>query len=125
MSPDQENEYFSDGITEEILNALSKIDGLHVTARTSSFAFKNQNIDIRKIGEKLNVSLLLEGSIRKSKDQVRITAQLVKAGNGYHIWSDTWDRQLKNIFIVQDEIAGIIAEKIIKNINHNGIPKKV
>ena len=112
MSSDKENEYFSDGITEEILNALSKIEGLHVTARTSSFAFKNQNIDVREIGKKLNVSLVLEGSIRKSENFVRITAQLVKAENGYHIWSDTWDREVKNIFILQDEIANIIAEKI-------------
>lgn len=112
ISSDKENEYFSDGITEEILNTLSKIEGLHVTARTSSFAFKNQNIDAREIGRKLNVSLILEGSIRKSENFVRITAQLVKAENGYHIWSDTWDRELKNIFILQDEIAAIIAEKI-------------
>jgi len=116
MSSDKENEYFSDGITEEILNALSKIKGLHVTARTSSFAFKNQNIDVREIGSKLNVALLLEGSIRKSDDIVRITAQLTNASNGYHVWSETWDRELKNIFIVQDEIAGIIAEKINKDI---------
>lgn len=112
ISSDKENEYFSDGITEEILNTLSKIEGLHVTARTSSFAFKNQNIDAREIGKQLNVSLILEGSIRKSENFVRITAQLVKAENGYHIWSDTWDRELKNIFILQDEIAAIIAEKI-------------
>ncbi|MBN2348889.1 MAG: helix-turn-helix domain-containing protein [Bacteroidales bacterium] len=116
MSSDKENEYFSDGITEEILNALSKIEGLHVTARTSSFAFKNQNIDVREIGKKLNVALLLEGSIRKSENLVRITAQLTNTSDGYHIWSDTWDRELKNIFIVQDEIAAIIAEKINKNI---------
>ena len=116
MSSDKENEYFSDGITEEILNTLSKIEVLHVTARTSSFAFKNQNIDIREIGRKLNVSLILEGSIRKSENHVRITAQLVNTENGYHIWSDTWDRELKNIFILQDEIAAIIAKKTISNI---------
>ncbi|MBN2518880.1 MAG: hypothetical protein JXB17_00105, partial [Bacteroidales bacterium] len=116
ISSDKENEYFSDGITEEILNALSKIEGLHVTARTSSFAFKNQNIDIREIGRKLNVALILEGSIRKSNNLVRITAQLTDTSNGYHLWSDTWDRELKNIFIVQDEIAAIIAEKINKDI---------
>lgn len=116
MSPDKENEYFSDGITEEILNALSKIEGLHVTSRTSSFTFKNQNIDIREIGKKLNVSLILEGSIRKSKEHVRITAQLINTENGYHLWSDSWDRELTNIFILQDEIAAIIAKKIISNI---------
>lgn len=116
MSSDAENEYFSDGITEEIINSLSKINGLHVTARTSSFAFKNQNIDVRKIGKKLNVALILEGSIRKSDNIVRITAQLTKSADGYHVWSDTWDRELKNIFIVQDEIATIIAEKVNKDI---------
>ena len=116
MSSDKENEYFSDGITEEILNALSKIEDLHITARTSSFAFKNQNIDIREIGKKLNVSLILEGSIRKSKNHVRITAQLVNTETGYHLWSDSWDRELKNIFILQDEIAAVIAKNIITNI---------
>ncbi len=117
MSSEKENEYFSDGITEEILNALSKIDGLHVIARTSSFVFKNQNIDVREIGNRLNVSLLLEGSIRKSGDIIRITAQLTNTSDGFHIWSETWDRELKNIFIVQDEIAAIIAEKINKDIS--------
>ncbi|OFX87843.1 MAG: hypothetical protein A2W99_16135 [Bacteroidetes bacterium GWF2_33_16] len=116
MSSDKENEYFSDGITEEIINALSKIESLHVTARTSSFTFKNQNIDIREIGKKLNVLLILEGSIRKSKNHVRITAQLVNTENGYHLWSDSWDRELKNIFILQDEIAAIIANRIITNV---------
>jgi adenylate cyclase len=112
MSSDKENEYFSDGITEEIINALSKIEGLHVTARTSSFAFKNQQLDAREIGQKLKVSLILEGSIRKSDNQVRITAQLIKAADGFHLWSDTWDRELKNIFILQDEISCMIAGKI-------------
>lgn len=120
MSSDRENEYFSDGITEEILNALSKIEGLHVTARTSSFAFKNKHIDIKEIGRKLNVSLILEGSIRKSGNTVRIAAQLTRSDNGYHVWSDNWDRELKDIFIVQDEIAAIIAEKI-----HAGIRLEV
>ena len=116
MSSDQENEYFTDGITEEILNALSKIEGLHVTARTSSFAFKNQQIDIREIGKRLNVALLLEGSIRKSGNKVRITAQLTRADNGFHVWSDSWDRELTDILILQDEIASLIAEKVNRNI---------
>ncbi len=97
MSPDKENEYFSDGISEEILNALSRLSGLHITARSSSFLFKNKNMDVREIGRKLNVALILEGSIRKSGNVVRITAQLIKAENGFHIWSETWDRELKNI----------------------------
>ena len=112
MSADKENEYFSDGITEEILNSLCKLEGLHVTARTSSFAFKNKNLDVREIANKLNVAHILEGSIRKQGDNVRITAQLIKAVSGYHLWSNTWDRELKNIFVVQDEIAEDIAGKI-------------
>ncbi len=116
MSPDKENDYFSDGISEEILNSLSKLNGLHVTARTSSFFFKNKNTDIREIGRQLNVALILEGSIRKSNNIVRITAQLSKAENGFHLWSETWDRELKDIFIVQDEIARIIADKVNRDI---------
>ncbi|MFW5657214.1 MAG: helix-turn-helix domain-containing protein [Bacteroidota bacterium] len=116
MSPDKENEYFSDGISEEILNSLSRLNGLHVTARTSSFAFKNKNMDVREIGRQLNVAMILEGSIRKSNNIVRITAQLTQAENGFHLWAETWDRELKDIFIVQDEIAGIIADKVNRDI---------
>ena len=112
ISPDKENEYFSDGITEEIINALCRFGELHVTSRTSSFVFKNQNTDIREIGKKLNVYYLLEGSIRRSGGMVRITAQLVKSEDGFHLWSETWDRELKDIFILQDEIARIIAGRI-------------
>lgn len=112
ISPDKDNEYFSDGITEEIINALCRFEELHVTSRTSSFAFKNQNADIRDIGKRLNVYYLLEGSIRRSGEMVRITAQLIKAEDGFHLWSETWDRELKDIFILQDEIAQIIAERI-------------
>lgn len=112
ISSEKENEYFSDGITEEIINSLSKISGLHVTARTSSFAFKNINIDIREVGKKLKVSNILEGSIRKSKNIVRITAQLVRCEDGFHLWSETWDRKLEDIFQIQDEIAANIASKI-------------
>lgn len=116
ISPDKENEYFSDGVTEEIINALCRFEELHVTSRTSSFAFKNQNTDIREIGKKLNVFFLLEGSIRRSGEMVRITAQLIKAEDGFHLWSETWDRELKDIFILQDEIAQIIAERISSKI---------
>ena len=112
ISPDRENEYFSDGITGEIINALCRFGELHVTSRSSSFAFKNQNIDIREIGKKLNVYYLLEGSIRRSGEVVRITAELIKAEDGFHMWSETWDRELKNIFILQEEIAQIIAGRI-------------
>ncbi|MEO8415947.1 MAG: adenylate/guanylate cyclase domain-containing protein, partial [Ginsengibacter sp.] len=102
ISTDPENEYFSDGITEELLNALTKIDGLQVTSRTSAFAFKGKNTDIREIGIQLNVDRILEGSVRKAGNRVRITAQLVNAADGYHIWSENYDRDLTDIFKVQD-----------------------
>jgi len=112
MSADAENEYFSDGITEEILNALAKVDGLQVTARTSSFAFKGKNMDLREIGVQLNVQHILEGSVRKAGNKVRITAQLINSADGYHLWSDTFDRKLEDIFEVQDEISQNIAHQL-------------
>lgn len=117
MSADPENEYFSDGITEELLNALTRIDGLQVTSRTSAFAFKNKNHDIRDIAIQLNVDKVLEGSVRKSGNRVRITAQLINAADGYHIWSENYDRNLDDIFKVQDEISGIIANKLRENLS--------
>jgi len=114
MSTDPDNEYFSDGITEELLNALTKVDGLQVTSRTSVFAFKGKNTDVRDIAIQLNVDRILEGSVRKSGNRVRITAQLINATDGYHIWSETYDRNLTDIFEVQDEISGIIAGKLGK-----------
>ena len=112
MSTDPENEYFSDGISEEILNALVKVEDLKVTARTSSFAFKGDNTDIREIGKILNVENILEGSVRKAGNKVRITAQLISAIDGYHLWSDTFDRDLEDIFAVQDEISKIITAQL-------------
>src|SRR6476646_4924748 len=109
LSADPDNEYFSDGITEELLNALTKVDGLQVTSRTSAFAFKGKHSDIRDIAIQLNVDRILEGSVRKSGNRVRITAQLINAVDGYHIWSETYDRNLTDIFEVQDEISSIIA----------------
>lgn len=116
MSADPENEYFSDGITEELLNALTKVDGLQVTSRTSVFAFKGKHADIRDIAVKLNVDKILEGSVRKSGNRVRITAQLINAADGYHVWSENYDRNLTDIFEVQDEISGIIANKLRENL---------
>ncbi len=116
MSADPENEYFSDGITEELLNALTRVDGLQVTSRTSAFAFKGKNTDIRDIAIQLNVDRVLEGSVRKSGSRVRITAQLINAADGYHIWSENYDRNLTDIFEVQDEISGIIANKLRENL---------
>ncbi len=112
MSSDAEQEYFSDGISEEILNALAKVKGLQVTGRTSSFAFKGKNQDLRKIGEALGVENILEGSVRKSGNTVRITAQLIRVDNGFHLWSETYDRELDNIFAIQDEIAANILQQL-------------
>jgi len=109
MSSDPEQEYFSDGITEEIINALVKIPGLSVPARTSVFGFKGHQGDVRKIGAELGVTHVLEGSIRSQGNQVRITAQLIKVDDGFHLWSETFDRRLDNIFVVQEEIASAIA----------------
>jgi len=112
MSDDANNEYFSDGISEEILNSLARVNDLKVAGRTSSFAFKGRTEDLRTIGEALGVSHILEGSVRKSGPQVRITAQLVKADDGYHLWSETYDRELTDIFAIQDEIAAEILDQL-------------
>jgi len=112
MSADPENEYFSDGIAEEILNVLARIPDLKVAARTSAFAFKGMNINIAEIARTLNVDVVLEGSVRKFGNQVRVTAQLIKAADGYHLWSETYDRELTNIFAIQDEIAKSIADEL-------------
>ncbi|MDH5622278.1 MAG: adenylyl cyclase, partial [Gammaproteobacteria bacterium] len=105
MSDDQSNEYFADGITEELLNLLAKIPELDVTSRSSAFAFKGKDIDIPTVAGKLNVDHVLEGSVRKSGVTVRITAQLIEAGTDKHMWSETYDRELTDIFAIQDEIA--------------------
>lgn len=105
MSAEQDQEYFTDGISEELLNVLAKVPDFHVAGRTSSFAFKGEGQDLRKIADMLGVENILEGSMRKSGDQIRITAQLVKADDGFHLWSETYDRTLDDIFAVQDEIA--------------------
>lgn len=112
MSGDEENEYFSDGLSEELLNTLVQIRDLKVTGRTSSFAFKGQNLDLREIGERLNVANVLEGSVRKAANRVRITAQLIKTEDGYHLWSETFDRELDDIFAIQQEIAEKVAEAL-------------
>lgn len=112
MSSDPEQEYFSDGISEELLNLLAKIPNLQVAARTSSFQFKGKNLDIKTIAEQLGVNTILEGSIRKSGNKVRITAQLIKADDGFHLWSETYDRELDDIFKVQDEISAAIVHSL-------------
>ena len=112
MSSDPEQEYFSDGISEELLNLLAQIPELQVAARTSSFSFKDQNLEIPEIAEHLKVAHVLEGSVRKAGNQVRITAQLIRAADGFHMWSDTWDRSLDDIFAIQDEIAADVAAQL-------------
>jgi len=110
MSPEKDQDYFTEGIAEEIINALSKIQALRVASRSSSFAFKGKNQDIREVGDKLGVSTVLEGSVRKAGNRLRITVQLVNVADGYHLWSDRYDRELEDVFAVQDEIA----ENIVK-----------
>jgi TolB-like protein/Flp pilus assembly protein TadD len=112
MSADAENEYFTDGMAEEIINALSKVQSLRVASRTSAFAFKGKNQDIRKVGEQLNVSTVLEGSVRKAGTKLRLTAQLVNVADGYHLWSERYDRELEDVFAIQDEIAGNIVRAL-------------
>lgn len=115
FSPNPENEYFSDGITEEIINALVKLDGLQVPSRTSVFAYKNTKKDIREIGKELNVATVLEGSVRQAGNKIRVTAQLINTDDGFHVWSENYDGELKDIFKVQDEISQKIAEKLQEN----------
>ena len=112
MSSDPENEFFADGITEEIINAFAQIPELRVVARTSAFSFKGKQIDLRTVGESLNVTTVLEGSVRKSGNRLRVTAQLINVANGYHLWSERYDRALKDIFEVQDEISKTIANRL-------------
>ncbi len=112
MSAEGDQEYFSDGIAEELLSLLGKIPGLLVAARTSSFSFKGQNLEIPEIAERLHVAHVLEGSVRKAGNEVRITAQLIRAADGFHVWADTWDRSLDDIFAIQDEIAADVVAQL-------------
>jgi adenylate cyclase len=112
MSDDPSNEYFSDGISEELLNLLAKIPELRVTSRSSAFTFKNQNLEIPEIAKRLNVAHILDGSVRKSGNQVRITVQLIEAQSDTHLWSDTYDRTLDDIFAIQDEIAATVVTQL-------------
>jgi TolB-like protein/Flp pilus assembly protein TadD len=112
LSGDPGKDYFSDGMSEELLNLLARVPGLQVAARTSAFAYKGRNVDIREVGKELGVETVLEGSVRQAGDKVRITAQLIDTGTGFHLWSETYDRELKDIFAVQDEIAQAIVERL-------------
>jgi adenylate cyclase len=118
LDKEKENEYFSDGITEEIINALAQIENLKVISRTSSFYFKDKNIPLKEIAKQLNASTILEGSVRTAGNQVRITAQLIEAEEDVHYWSKTWDRKMENIFDIQDEISLLIADKLREHLGH-------
>jgi TolB-like protein/tetratricopeptide (TPR) repeat protein len=113
LSADQENEYFSDGLTEELLNMLAQVKGLRVAARTSSFQFKGVNHDMREIGRKLNVETVLEGSVRKAGNRLRITAQLINAADGYHLWSKTYEREMEDVFAIQDDLSTTIVSSLM------------
>src|SRR3989442_760894 len=112
MSAAKNDEYFSDGITEEVINALANVEGLRVVSRTSAFAYKNKSLSIRQIGEELAVATVLEGSVRREGNALRLTAQLINAKDGYHMWSKTYDRELKSVFAVEDELARSIADAL-------------
>ena len=112
MSADPENEFFADGITEDIINALTQLEGLRVAARTSSFSFKGKSPEISEVATRLKVKTVLEGSVRRAGNRLRVTAQLINAADGYHIWSERFDRELQDVFAIQDEIATKIAERL-------------
>lgn len=125
MSNNIENEYFCDGLTEEIINALAKIKDLSVTSRTSSFYFKNKTVTAKEIRERLNVATFIEGSVRASKNKIRITVQMIDTGNDLHFWSETFDRNPDNVFQIQDEVSLFIAEKLREHIGHLEIEDKL
>jgi TolB-like protein/Tfp pilus assembly protein PilF len=112
LSPQKDQEYFCDGLAEELINSLTKVEDLRTVARTSAFSFKGKDADIRVIGEKLNVETVLEGSVRKAGDRLRITAQLINVADGYHLWSERYDREMEDVFAIQDEIAANIIGKL-------------
>lgn len=120
LSAEQQDEYFSDGLTEDLINALAKVDGLRVVASTSSFAFKGKPHDVREIGARLKVQAVLEGTVRKAGDRLRITAQLMSAADGYHLWSGTYDRQMADLFAVQDEVSQAIIKSMRIKLAGNG-----
>ena len=112
LSADKDQEYFCDGMAEEIINALTHLEGLHVVARTSAFSFRGKEIDIREIGKKLSVNTVVEGSVRKAGNKLRITAQLINVSDGYHLWSERFDREMEDVFVIQDEITLAIVDKL-------------
>jgi TolB-like protein len=122
MSADPEQEYFSDGMTEELLNVLAKITNLKVAARTSVFEFKGKGGDVREIGRKLGVSHIVEGSVRRDGEQIRVTAQLIRVSDGFHVWSETYDRKIESVFALQDELAKKIGEQLQSSLGSSLMP---
>lgn len=122
MSADPEGDYFADGITEELTNALARQAGLQVAARTSAFAFKGEKVDIREVGQRLNVSHLIEGSVRRTDQALRITAQLINTQDGYHVWSEQYDRDHGDIFRIQEEIASCVVRRLLDHVPEGGGP---
>jgi serine/threonine-protein kinase len=120
MSADPDNEFFSDGMTEELINALSQVEGLRVASRTSAFAYKGRDVDVREIGQRLNVTSVLEGSVRRAGSRLRLTAQLINTADGYHLWSETYDRQLADVFEVQDELSRSIVKTLRPKLTGGG-----
>jgi adenylate cyclase len=112
LSADPDNEYFTDGLTEELINALANVEGLRIPARTSVYALKGTNLDVQEIGSRLGVDNILEGSVRKAGDKLRISAQLIKVSDGFNLWSETYDREFSDVFVIQDEIADNIVEAL-------------
>ncbi len=125
MSQAKDQEYLTDGISEELLNVLARVEGFKVAGRTSAFAFKGRDDDLRTIGQKLGVENILEGSVRKQGDRIRVTAQLVKAADGYHLWSDTYDRQLGDVFAIQDDIARQVVGAIRRTLGRDSATQAV
>jgi len=123
MSPDPENEYFSDGLAEELIGALAKVEGLRVAARTSAFRFRGKDLDIREVGQQLGVRNVLEGSVRKAANQLRVSVQLLSAEDGYHIWSERYDRQLQDVFAIQEEIAASVVSQLRVKLGLDQVPK--
>ena len=120
MSADPDADYFSDGITDEIINTLARLPGLRVAARTSSFAFRGKAVDLAEVGAKLRVATVLEGSVRRAGNHLRVTAQLIKVADGYHLWSERYDREMTDVFVIQDEIAKAIADRLQVTFGGNG-----
>ena len=123
MSADPEQEYFCDGLAEELIDALAQLEGLRVVARTSAFRFRGDAPDLREVGKKLNVKTVLEGSVRKAGNRLRINAQLINTEDGYHLWSERYDRDMEDVFAVQDEIARTVVEKLkVKLLGEQDVP---